>query len=205
VDRFSSHGPPGPGSPSVRMTASWTGCSGVRKSIPPCAISTFIAHGRGKARRKFSGFVRDLGAQGMRAELPEETLLSCGSGGSGRLWPRGLLPASAEGGIEGLGHDVRGARAAVSAGVGRAVALSALCVGHVLGPRGKSESLTLPYPSLHRQGATVINSASGGSGGCQYSSHRLTFTVGVAATFQRFERRLEFSWVTLQELVGSLS
>ena len=168
-------------------------------------IITLIAHGRGKDGRQFSGFFRDLGAQGMRAELPEETLLSGGSGGSGRLWPRGLLPASAEGGIEGLGHDVRGARAAVSAGVGHAVALSALCVGHVLGPRGKSESLTLPYPSLHRQGATVINSASGGSGGCQYSSHRLTFTLGVAATFQRFERRLEFSWVTLQELVGSLS
>ena len=76
MDRFSSHGPPGPGFPSVRMTASWTGCSGVRKSILPCAISTIIAQGRSKARRKFSGFVRDLGAQGMRAELPEETLVS---------------------------------------------------------------------------------------------------------------------------------
>ena len=54
-------------------------CSGTPmnwKSSLPCAINELIAHGKSKARRKFSGFFRDLGAQGMRAELPEETLLN---------------------------------------------------------------------------------------------------------------------------------
>ena len=34
---------------------SWTRRSGVRKSIPPCAISTFIVHGRGSSKRSISG------------------------------------------------------------------------------------------------------------------------------------------------------
>ena len=45
---------------------------GVRKSIPPCAISTFIVH----VKARLAGSFRDLGAQGMRAELLEEPLLS---------------------------------------------------------------------------------------------------------------------------------
>ena len=45
-------------------------------------------------------------------------------GGSDRLWPGQLLPLSAEEGVEGLGHDVRGARATVGAGFGSAFAMT---------------------------------------------------------------------------------
>ena len=80
-------------------------------------------------------------------------------GGLGRLRPGMLLSSSPEEGVEGLGHDARGARGAVSASADRAVAGPALCVRHVLGPRGKSENLTIPFPFLlPPQGLTVSNS-----------------------------------------------
>ena len=79
-------------------------------------------------------------------------LLSGGPGGLGRLWARELLPPAAEAGVESLGHDARGARAAVSADVGGMIAGPALCVRHSLSPRGKSEGLTIPFPSLPPQG-----------------------------------------------------
>ena len=48
----------------------------------------------------------------VRTGLLEEPVLSGGSGGPGRLRPRELLSPSPEEGVEGLGHDARGARAA---------------------------------------------------------------------------------------------
>ena len=44
------------------------------------------------------------------------------------VWGPFMTPA--EDGVEGLGHDVRGASAAGRAGVGRSAASPALCVGH---------------------------------------------------------------------------
>ena len=52
---------------------------------------------------------------------------------------------STEEGIEGLGHDGRGARVAGSSDVSRAVAGPALYVGHWLGPGGVVENLTTPF------------------------------------------------------------
>ena len=90
--------------------------------------------------------------------LLEEPVLSGGSGGPGRLRPRELFSPPAEEGVEGLGQDVRGARAAVSAGVGGMIAGPALWVRHHRNPRGKSEILTIPLPSFFTQGLTVSNS-----------------------------------------------
>ena len=94
----------------------------------------------------------------VRTELLEEPVLSGGSGGSGPLRPGELLSPSAVEGVEGLGHDVRGTRSAVSAGVGGMIAGPALCVRHDRSPRGRSEDLTIPFPSFSPQGLTVSNS-----------------------------------------------
>ena len=77
--------------------------------------------------------------------LPEQTLLTgCGVGRGScppwkcpLSWRKSLAPA-AEMGVEGSGHDPRGARTAVSADVGAAVAVPAGGVGHGPGPQGKS-------------------------------------------------------------------
>ena len=94
----------------------------------------------------------------IRTGLLEEPVLSGGSGGSGPLRPRELLSPSAVEGVEGLGHDVRGARAAVSAGVGDMIAEPALWVRHDRNLLGKSEDLTIPFPSVSPQVVTVSNS-----------------------------------------------
>ena len=92
----------------------------------------------------------------VRTGLLEEPVLM--SGGPGRLRPREHLSPSPEEGVEGLGHDARGARTTVSAGVGGMIAAPALCVRHGRSPRGKSEDLTIPFPSISPQGLTVSNS-----------------------------------------------
>ena len=94
----------------------------------------------------------------IRTGLLEEPVLSGGSGGSGPLRPRELLSPSAVEGVEGLGHDVRGARIAVSAGGGGMIAGPAFCVRHDRSPLGDSEDLPIPFPSLSPQGLTVSNS-----------------------------------------------
>ena len=76
----------------------------------------------------------------------------------GRLRPAELLSPPAEDGVEGLGHDGRGARAAVSAGVGGMIARSALRVRHGQSPRGKSKDLPIPFPSFSPQDLSVSNS-----------------------------------------------
>ena len=94
----------------------------------------------------------------VRTGLREEPVLSGGSGGPGRLRPEEPLSPSPEEGVESLGHDARGARAAVSAGGSGMIAGPALCVRHGRSPRGNSEDLTIPFPSLSPQGLTVSNS-----------------------------------------------
>ena len=94
----------------------------------------------------------------VRRGLLEESVLSGGSGGPGRLRPGELPSPSPVEGVEGLGHDAGGAGAAVSAGVGGMIAAPALCVRHGRSPRGKSEDLTIPFPSFSPQGLTVSNS-----------------------------------------------
>ena len=72
--------------------------------------------------------------------------------------PRKFLPAAAEVGVEGAGHDTRGARTAVSAGVGAAVAVPAGGVGH--GPAfGKSKIFTIAPAVSMLQGPTVASSS----------------------------------------------
>ena len=109
-------------------------------------IITIIAHCEGKARGQFPGLLRALRAKArpacrpgsagrdqrtiLRTGLLEEPVLSGGSGGSGRLRPGELLSPSAVEGVESLGHDVRGARTAISAGVGDMIAGPALGVRH---------------------------------------------------------------------------
>ena len=93
----------------------------------------------------------------VRMGLLEETLLSGGARWQD-LRSAGLFTAATEEGVEGLGHDARGARAAVSDGVVGMIAGSALCVRHGRSPRGKSEDLTIPSPSFSPQGLTVSNS-----------------------------------------------
>jgi hypothetical protein len=60
---------------------------------------------------------------------------------------RELLPPAAEEGVESLGHDARGARAAVSAGGNGMIAGPALCVRHSLtrvdSGRGQNRTLRL--------------------------------------------------------------
>ena len=118
---------------------------------------------RGSARRSQRTIVR--------TGLLEEPVLTGGSGGPWRLRPGELLSPSAEKGAEGLDHDVRGACAAASASVGRAVAGFALCVRHGRSPRGKSEDLTILFPSVSPQGLTVSNSThNAGSHRAHYGS-----------------------------------
>ena len=76
----------------------------------------------------------------------------------GRLRTAGLFMPAAEEGIKGLGHDVRCARAAISAGPGGMIAGPALRGRHDRGPRGRIEGVTIPLPSLFPQGLTVSNS-----------------------------------------------
>ena len=76
----------------------------------------------------------------------------------GRLRTAGLFMPAAEEGIKGLGHDVRCARAAISAGPGGMIAGPALRGRHDQGPRGRIEGVTIPLPSLFPQGLTVSNS-----------------------------------------------
>ena len=78
-----------------------------------------------------------------------------GLGGSGRGSFFRRPPVE---GVEGLGHDDRGARAAVSAGGSDMIAGPALCVRHDRIPRGKSEEFTIPFPSFSPQGLTVSDS-----------------------------------------------
>ena len=66
--------------------------------------------------------------------------------GFSALTPRELLSPSPEEGVEALGHDARGSRAAVGVGMN---AGPALCVGHGRSPCGKSEDLTMPFPVPH--------------------------------------------------------
>ena len=66
------------------------------------------------------------------------------------------MPAAEEG-SKGLGHDVRGARAAASASGGMITGV-ALRGSHDRGPRGRIEGVTIPLPSLFPQGLTVSNS-----------------------------------------------
>ena len=75
------------------------------------------------------------------------------SGGLGRLRTAGPFRPAAEEGIKGLGHDVRGARTAVSAG--STITGAALSGRHDQGPQGRSEDVTIPLPSLFPQGLTV--------------------------------------------------
>ena len=58
---------------------------------------------------------------------------------------RKFLPPAAVGGVKGPGHDVRGARAAVSAGVGAAVAAPAHCVRHGPAPGEELELHDSPW------------------------------------------------------------
>ena len=62
----------------------------------------------------------------VRSELLEKPVMSGGSGGSGRLRSGEHLSPFAEEGVEGLGHDVRGAPAAISAGLGGMIGLRRL-------------------------------------------------------------------------------
>ena len=93
----------------------------------------------------------------VRKELLEEPVLSGGSGGSGLLRTRKSFSPSAIEGVEGLGHDVRGVRIAVSAGGGM-IAGPAFCVRHDRSPRERSEDCTIPFPSFSPRGLTVSNS-----------------------------------------------
>ena len=87
---------------------------------------------------------------------PEQAPLSGDLSGVAPACP--LLPLSAEEEVEGLGHDGRGPRAAVSADVGGMITEPALCIRHDRSPRGNSEDLTIPFPSFSPQGLTVSNS-----------------------------------------------
>ena len=110
-------------------------------SILPCLISAIIVHGKGNAGEVVFGNLPTAQGGGsqrtiVRMGLLEETLLSGGTRWTD-LRSAGLFATATEGRVEGLGHDSRGARAAVSAGVGAAVAVPAGGVGHGSGPRGK--------------------------------------------------------------------
>ena len=94
----------------------------------------------------------------LRTRLLEEPVLSGGSGGSGPFRPRESFSLSAIEEVEGLGHDVLGARTAAGTDVSSMIAGSALCLRHDRSPRGKSEDFTIPFPSLSPQSLTVINS-----------------------------------------------
>ena len=100
--------------------------------------------------------------------LLEEMLLSGGARWQD-LRSAGLFTAATEEGVEGLGHDARGARAAVSDGGSGMIAGSALCGRHDQGPQGRSEDVTIPLPSLFPQGLTVsISTQNAGSHKAHY-------------------------------------
>ena len=69
-----------------------------------------------------------------------------------------LAPAAVEG-VEGLGHNVCGARAAVSPGVGLAVAGPACEVHHGQALEGRVESLTVDPAAVESQGPAVIKNS----------------------------------------------
>ena len=92
-----------------------------------------------------------------KPRLPEQPLLTGSVVGSGSwlLWKyplsrRKFLPPDAVEGIEGLGHDARIARVAVSASIGTGV-------GHGPRPSRKSESSTITLAVLASQGPAVIS------------------------------------------------
>ena len=112
--------------------------------ILPCAITAFIMHCKSNGGGVVFGHLSTAHAGEsqrtiVRMGLLEETLLSEGARWPG-FRPGELFPTYAKEVVEGLGHDVRDARAAVSAGVGGMIAGSALCVRHGRSPRGKSGS-----------------------------------------------------------------
>ena len=109
------------------------------------------AHGVAEAHHLLRG-----GGQGniVRTGLLQEPVLSGGSEWSVWLRPGETLSPSAGGRVEGLGHDVRGTRVAVSVVVSDMIAGSALCVRHDPSPRGRSEVLTIPFPSSSPQSLT---------------------------------------------------
>ena len=104
--------------------------------------------------------------------LSEELLLSGGIWRPGRLRSGKLPPPSAEDGVEGLGHDVRGSHVAVSADGGGMIAGPALCVRHDRSLRGKSEDSTIPFPSLSPQGVTVSSSTHNAGSYKAHSAYR---------------------------------
>lgn len=73
-----------------------------------------------------------------------------------RLRPGEPLSPCTEEGVEVLGHDVRGARTAVSADGGM-IAGPAICARHGRSPSGKSEDVAVPLTSLSPQDLTVSN------------------------------------------------
>ena len=156
------------------ITASWTCCSGAgnpfwhaRKVQLSCMLKatpagsfrpSFGLSGRRPDQLVIQGFAGRSQRAIVHTGLLEEAVLIGGPRWPGRLRPGELLPPAAEEGVEGLGHNVRGARAAASAGVGGMIAGPALCVGHDRSPREKSEDLTIPFPSFSPQGLTVSKS-----------------------------------------------
>ena len=118
------------------------------------------------ARGQFPGVFRVIGARAGPAGRPgicgraahncthgllEKPVRAEGRGGTGRLRTWRLTLTSAEKGVEGLGHDARGARVALSADSG-VITGPALRVRHDRGPRGGIEDMTIPLSSLFLQG-----------------------------------------------------
>ena len=96
-----------------------------------------------------------------KPRLPEKQQLRIGRGGRERLRRHMFLAPAAVERVEGLGHDGRGARVAVSACFGGTVAGPAIDVGHDLGHLVKSESFTIPSPTALSQGSTVSRPQAG--------------------------------------------
>ena len=170
-----------------RARGSRTGGGGCRSSRPPevsfserpeilvaCTVATIIEHATGKAGA-VSGRLSSSQGSGRTSRSSGNmwrggSTYNCTHGiivragvarrgrRLGRLRTAGLFMSAAEEGIKGLGHDVRSARAAISAGPGGMIAGPALRGRHDRGPRGRIEGVTIPLPSLFPQGLTVSNS-----------------------------------------------